>query len=218
MLHLRNWRVSRLIKLLVISGSPTPQSSTDLLLQAASDALVEALRPTHHAEVSFIKLNDLQFIPCQSCGKAPHEEWCVFHDDVSPVLDQLADCDCLLVGSPIYFDSVSAQLKLLMDRCNCFRPADFDKVDPEHDFIRRIKSKRPGGMVLVGGENGWFEGARRAIAGFFIWIEVTNEGVVTYKSKDFHRAGEAADSQTTLDEARELGKKLAAILKERHAG
>ncbi len=207
-----------MIKLLVISGSPTTQSSTDLLLRAASDALVEALNPTHPVEVSFIKLNDLQFIPCQSCGKAPHEEWCVFHDDVSPVLDQLAECDCLLVGSPIYFDSVSAQLKLLMDRCNCFRPGDFDNADPEHDFVRLIETKRPGGMILVGGENGWFEGARRAIGGFFIWIEVTNDGVVTYKTKDFHRAGEVTGSQTTVDEARELGKKLAAILKERHAG
>lgn len=207
-----------MIKLLVISGSPTAHSSTDLLLNAASEAVVETLKPTTPVDVSFVKLNALQFIPCQSCGKAPHDDWCVFHDDVSPVLDQLAECDCLLVGSPIYFDSVSAQLKLLMDRCNCFRPGDFDDVDPEHDFIRRIKSKRPGGMILVGGENGWFEGARRAIAGFFIWIEVTNEGVVTYKTKDFHRAGEVTDSQTTLDEARELGKKLASLLKAKHAG
>ncbi len=218
MLPLKNSKGSHLIKLLVISGSPTAHSSTDLLLNAASEAVVETLKPTTPVDVSFVKLNALQFIPCQSCGKAPHDDWCVFHDDVSPVLDQLAECDCLLVGSPIYFDSVSAQLKLLMDRCNCFRPGDFDDVDPEHDFIRRIKSKRPGGMILVGGENGWFEGARRAIAGFFIWIEVTNEGVVTYKTKDFHRAGEVTDSQTTLDEARELGKKLASLLKAKHAG
>ncbi len=207
-----------MIKVLVISGSPTEHSSTDILLDTISKEIVESLRTRYEVDVQFVKLNKLQFIPCQSCGKAPHEEWCVFHDDVSPVLDQLAECECLLVGSPIYFDSVSAQLKLLMDRCNCFRPGDFDNADPEHDFIRLIKSKRPGGIVLVGGENGWFEGARRAIGGFFIWIEVTNEGVVTYKTKDFHRIGEAADSQTTVDEARELGKKLAAILKERHAG
>ena len=217
MLCWKNWRAYRLIKLLVISGSPTEHSSTDLLLRAASDALVDALKPSQQVEVDFVKLNALQFIPCQSCGKAPHEEWCVFHDDISPVLDQLAECDCLLVGSPIYFDSVSAQLKLLMDRCNCFRPADFDNVDPEHDFIRRIKSKRPGGMILVGGEQGWFEGARRAIAGYFIWIEVTNEGLVTHHSKDFHRTGEVADSELTMNEARELGKKLAGILKERRA-
>jgi hypothetical protein len=105
-----------------------------------------------------------------------------------------------------------------MDRCNCFRPADFDEQDSEHDFIRLVKQKRPGGMVLVGGEQGWFEGARRAIAGFFIWIEITNEGVVTYKSRDFHRTGEVVDSAASLEEAKELGRKLAAILREKHAG
>lgn len=202
-----------MIKLLVISGSPPESSSTDILLTTASNALVDSLKSTHQVEVQFVKLNKLQFIPCQSCGKAPHEEWCVFHDDITPVLNQIGECDCLLVGSPIFFDSVSAQLKLLMDRCNCFRPADFEEIDPAHDFIRLIKTKRPGGMVLVGGEQGWFEGARRAISGYFIWIEVTNEGVVTYKSKDFQRAGEVADSAASLEEARALGKKLAAILK-----
>jgi multimeric flavodoxin WrbA len=206
-----------LIKILIISGSPTANSSTDILLKAASDTIVDTLKPTHEVEVQFVKLNDLQFIPCQSCGKAPHEEWCVFHDDITPVLNQIGECDCLLIGSPIFFDSVSAQLKLLMDRCNCFRPADFDEVNPEHNFIRLIKKKRPGAIVLVGGEQGWFEGARRAIAGFFIWIEVTNEGVVTYKSKDFHRTGEVADSAVSIEEARELGRKLAAILREKHA-
>lgn len=207
-----------MIRLLVISGSPTENSSTDILLRTVSDSIVGSLTPAHEVDVQFVKLNKLQFIPCQSCGKAPHEEWCVFHDDITPVLEQMGDCDCLLVGSPIFFDSVSAQLKLLMDRCNCFRPADFDEVDPNHDFIRLVKQKRPGGMVLVGGEQGWFEGARRAIAGFFIWIEVTNEGVVTYKSKDFHRTGEVADSAESLEEAKELGQKLASILKEKHAG
>ncbi len=204
-----------MVKVLVISGSPTAHSSTDILLKVASDTIADLLKPTHEVEVQFVKLNDLHFIPCQSCGKAPHEGWCVFHDGITPVLNQIGECDCLLVGSPIFFDSVSAQLKMLMDRCNCFRPGDFDEVDPEHDFIRLVKKKRPGGMMLVGGEQGWFEGARRAIAGLFIWIEVTNEGVVTYKSKDFHRAGEVADSAVSLEEARELGKKLAEILKER---
>jgi multimeric flavodoxin WrbA len=207
-----------LINLLTISGSPTPNSSTDILLQAIADTVVAELTGTLKVEASFVKLNELTFIPCQSCGKAPHEEWCVFHDGISPVLEQLAECDCLIVGSPIYFDSVSAQLKMLMDRCNCFRPADFEEVDPERDFIKLIKQKRPGAMVLVGGENGWFEGARRAIAGFFIWIEVTSEGVVTFKSKDFHRTGEVVDSPETIEGAKQLGRKLAAILKERHAG
>ena len=206
-----------MIKLLVISGSPTAGSSTDILLRAVSDAVVEESGASRQVQADFVKLNDLQFLPCQACGKAPHEEWCVFHDAITPILDQIAECDCLVVGSPIYFDSVSAQLKALMDRCNCFRPADFEGKVPRENFIKLVKRKRPGGMVLVGGEQGWFEGARRSIAGFFIWIEVTNEGMVQYHSKDFHRTGEAVDSPETLEQARQLGRKLGGILKQQHA-
>jgi multimeric flavodoxin WrbA len=207
-----------LIKLQIISGSPTANSSTDLLLGKIAETVEQELKPSHQVETNFAKLNELKFIPCQACGKAPHEEWCVFHDEITPVLEKIAECDCLLVGSPIYFDSVSAQLKTLMDRCNCFRPADFDSREPHQDFIKLIKRKRPGAMVLVGGEEGWFEGARRAIAGFFIWIEVTNEGMIQYHSKDFHRVGEVVDSPPALSEAQELGRKLAAILRTQHAG
>lgn len=205
-------------KLLVISGSPTAGSSTDILLKAVADAVVSEMGAEHQVQFDFVKINDLQFIPCQACGKAPHEEWCVFHDAITPVLEQIAECDCLVVGSPIYFDSVSAQLKALMDRCNCFRPADFEGNDPKQNFIKLIKRKRPGAMVLVGGEQGWFEGARRSIAGFFIWIEVTNEGMVQYHSKDFHRTGEVDDSTATIVEAKQLGKKLGEILREKDAG
>ena len=79
-------------------------------------------------------------------------------------------CDCLLIGSPIYFDTVSAQLKLFIDRCNCMRPVDFESKDERPNFVKLIERKRPGGMILVGSEGGHYEGARRTIAGFFKWI------------------------------------------------
>jgi multimeric flavodoxin WrbA len=122
---------------------------------------------------------------------------------------KVAECDCLVMGSPIHFDTVSSQAKLFIDRCNCIRPADFHHVDPDHYFLKLLERKRPGGIVLVGGEDGWFEGARRSIAGWFKWIEVVNEGVVMYRSIDFTKTGTAADDKTALTEARALGKALA---------
>ena len=89
------------------------------------------------------------------------------------------------------------------------RPADFDNADPDHEFIKLIKRKRPGAIVLVGGKHGWFEGARRTIAGFFKWVEIVNHGIVSYQSIDFHRSGEVVDSEATLEEARKLGEMLA---------
>jgi multimeric flavodoxin WrbA len=197
------------IKLLSLSGSPVRDSSIDILLQEVALAIAQELPDDYEIEYTFVRLNERQIMPCQACGMAPQPDFCFYEDDMTPLYEKLAECDCLLVGSPIHFDTVSSQLKLFIDRCNCVRPADFDNVDPEHDFLKILPRKRPGAMVLVGGENGWFEGARRCIAGFFKWVEVVNEGLVEYRSPDFHKYGLVRDKLEKLAEARELGRKLA---------
>ncbi len=203
-----------MIKLLAICGSPVKKSSTEILLRRTTDSIREALKPSHKVRLTWVHLNDLNMIPCQACGEAPTPRWCFFEDDLTDVYKALAECDCLLIGSPVHFDTVSSQTKLFLDRCNCFRPADFNDIEPNHNFIKLIRNKRPGAMVLVGGKHGWFEGARRTIAGFLKWVEVTNEGKVVYRSEDFKRSGTVLEGPEILAEADELGRKLAQLLKD----
>ncbi|MFZ1683718.1 MAG: flavodoxin family protein [Candidatus Zixiibacteriota bacterium] len=205
-----------MIKLLIISGSPVKDSSTDTLLAEACKKLRHELGEATSVRADFIKLNDLKYIPCQACGKAPTPDYCFFTDDMTKLYPLVAECDCLLFGSPVYFDSVSGQAKMFIDRCNCFRPYDFDNKDPDHDFIKLLNRKRPGGMVLVGGDAIGIEGARRTIAGFFKWIEVTNEGVVTYSSSDDRKIGTVTTDESAMSAARALGAKLAEILRGQH--
>lgn len=206
-----------MIKILSISGSPVTNSSTDILLHRISESIKSELKSTRESNVSFIKLNALSFRPCQSCGIDPTPHWC-FYDDLGSVLEQLAVCDCLLFGSPIYFDCVTAQAKAFIDRCNCFRPANFEQESDFH-FIRRLKRTRPGAMVLVGGERGWFEGARRVVAGFFKWVEVTSEGQLMYSSPGASHRGVAVDDSNILAQADELGRHLAnLLLKQKRTG
>jgi len=216
-MNLRNWKQQNLIKLMAVSASPVDGSSTDLILNDIIRQLTERLETNREVTSSFTKLSNLKFIPCKACGKAPSNEFCFYDDDLAPLYKELERCDCFLFGSPIYFDSVSAQGKAFIDRCNCFRPADFDNCDPDHDFIKRIDRKRPGAMVLVGGEEGWFEGARRTIAGFMKWIEVTNEGMITFRSSDFNRIGTSAGDITVKHEVNQLVDRLASRILELHA-
>ena len=143
-------------ELLVISGSPVRGASTDLVLQMIADVIVAACEPRLAVNVTSVKLNNLSFIPCQSCGVAPAEGYCIYDDDLAPILERLASCDCLLFGSPVYFDSVSAQAKMLIDRCNCMRPANFEGRDRQQTFLRRIDAARPGpilhSMSFTGGD------------------------------------------------------------------
>lgn len=136
-------------------------------------------------------------------------KFCFYDDDLTQVFTRLADCDVLLFGSPIFFDSVSGQAKSFIDRCNCFRPPDYDGTQSERWFVKILSRKRPGVMVLVGGRDGWFEGARRVVAGFFKWVEVTNEGSLMFRSDDFNRVGTAIDDPQVMLEAADIGRRLA---------
>ncbi|HDL01780.1 MAG TPA: flavodoxin family protein, partial [candidate division Zixibacteria bacterium] len=102
-----------MIKVLALSGSPVENSSTDILLKIIADSLGNSLSPHQEVETSFVKLNEKQIKPCQACGESPSPKFC-FYDDINDIYTKIAECDCLLFGSPVYFDTVSAQAKLLI--------------------------------------------------------------------------------------------------------
>ena len=202
-----------MINLLSISGSPIADSSTDILLKHIAEQIEKKLNDSFDIKTEYIKLQNYSIKPCEACGFDPSPKFCI-HDDINDIYDKIIDTDCLLFGSPIYFDSVSAQAKLLIDRCNCFRPPYYQDSDSEHLFRKRLPKKRPGAMVLVGGEETWFEGARRVIAGFFKWIEISNEGFVSYGSPDYNKKGTVRNHPDVIQEADKIAKKLSDILKE----
>ena len=204
-----------MIKVLSVCGSPVPGSSTEILLRRIASAVAANLKT--RCRHDFVRLSEVEIIPCQACGEAPTPQFCFLDDTMTVLYRKLIDCDCLLFGTPIYFDSVSAQAKLFIDRCNCLRPANFTG-DPQHGhFVRLLERQRPGAMVLVGSRRAWFEGARRCIAGFFKWIEVTNSGCLKFCSTDDNRASEAATHPEILREADEIGQKLAHLIRKQHA-
>ncbi len=198
-----------MIRLIAISASPVEGSSTGLLVRRIAGSFIEAAGGPDQVRPVHVNLNKLRYIPCQACGEAPQEGWCLFEDDLTPVFSELAAADAVIIGSPVYFDSVSGQAKTFIDRCNCFRPPDWQNRDPDHDFVKLLPRQRPGAMVLVGGERGWFEGARRVIAGWFRWVEVVTEGVLVFRTTDYRYKGAAADDHEALKEADRLGRQLA---------
>lgn len=199
-------------KILAISGSPVEKASVDILLETVAGGVCHILGKD--AVWEFVKLNNLSFVPCQSCGKAPEEGYCFIEDDMTDLYRKIVECDLMLVGSPVYFDTVSAQTKMFIDRCNCFRPADFKNIDPDHNFIKKFDRKRPAAMILVGGERGWFEGARRVIAGFFKWLGFVDEGVQVYRSPNFHCSGTVLFDKQAITDAGRIAEHLARQIRE----
>jgi len=184
-----------------ISGSATPCSSTDMLVERA----LSGAKMSRH-KTKFYRLNEMTMIPCQACGKSPEPEYCFFHDDAYILFEKIEQSDAVILGSPIYFDSVSAQTKIFIDRSNCLRPADFSDMSVQKFQKPRFTGKR-GGIILVAGDYGKFEASLRVMRAFFIWAGIEIKFELLYTTKSLHY-GEAAANEDVLSEAFKCGEKL----------
>lgn len=189
------------MNILGISGSPTGGSSTDAIINAILEGA-----SAEHVKTRFIRLNEKNIIPCQSCGKSPHPEYCFFHDDMDEIFGLMEKSEGIILGSPIFFDSVSAQAKLFIDRTNCLRPVDFS-VTEKTVFREPLFGGKKGGVVMVGGDEGEFDTALRTARAFFIWAGIEIVFELRYVTKTL-RPGEVREDQQTLEKARECGRKL----------
>ncbi|MFQ5453202.1 MAG: hypothetical protein ACE5D6_03335, partial [Candidatus Zixiibacteriota bacterium] len=77
-----------MIEILSISGSPVENASTDIILERISQSVINGLKENRQqVELSFYKLNELSFIPCQACGKAPSPEFC-FYNEINDIYEK----------------------------------------------------------------------------------------------------------------------------------
>jgi multimeric flavodoxin WrbA len=197
-----------MLNILTLIASPVSGSNCEIILEHIAEGIIHSA--TVPVDNEIVRLNDYMYLPCQSCGKSPEPDFCLFQDEIYPVYDSFINCDIVLFGSPVYFDTVSAQAKLFIDRCNCLRPYDFEN-EGEHDFKKILKKKRLGAMVLIGGSRQDFECARKVIAGFYKWTEIENYGLITYSAETM-KAGEVIDKADKLNEAFTLGQQIASKL------
>lgn len=92
-----------------VSGSPRKAGNTAILVN-------EILRHVK-ARKKFVSLANLNTQPCRGCNRCWKESLpCLIKDDITWILEELKKCDAMILGSPAYFGSMSAQLKMLVDR------------------------------------------------------------------------------------------------------
>lgn len=157
-------------------------------------------------------LNEFDIIPCQSCGVSPYPAYCFFQDAMTEIYRILIEADLVVFGSPVYFDTVSAQAKLFIDRCNCLKPAIFpesqEKPSDRVKFRDLDLKKRKGVIVLAGGERQKFDCASTVIKGFFKWVGIEFAGQIEARNKSLKK-GTVNQQPELLKSAFDLGADLA---------
>ncbi len=104
------------MKVIGFNGSPRKNANTQTLMETVLKGAA-----SKGAETRLVNLNELNIKGCQGCGACKKEVGkCAWKDDLAPLLEEIKSVDAIILGSPIYWFRVSAQLKILVDRFYCY--------------------------------------------------------------------------------------------------
>ena len=177
--------------ILVLSGSPRRGGNTDYVCSV----LVREFE-SMGLEARFYRVADYRVEPCRSCRLCLSRGSCVIDDDMTRLFyRELLDSKAIVVASPVYFNSVPAQLKAFIDRTWCLRG--------------RLRNKI-GGVVVVGRRYG-HEQAVNTLLSFMLKHEmiIGMRGVCVYA----YGRGEAEKDVDGIRDVVKLARRVHELLK-----
>lgn len=181
------------MKVLGITCSPRKAGNTEILVQEALAGAKET-----GAEVELLRISDMNIAPCDGCETCHQTGECRIKDDMQKIYKKILTADGIILGSPVYFWSVSSQAKALMDRTYALRY-------PHHKLRYKI-----GGAIVAAGRRGSVN-ALSAINNFFLGHDMlaTGLGISGYGTNK----GEVKQDKHAMQGARSLGAQVVQLIK-----
>ena len=193
------------IKIVAVYGSPRRKGNTAVLLKKA----VEGARESG-AQVEEIVLRDLKMSPCLEIFGCTKSGECKLKDDFQKARDQILASQGLIIASPVFFYTVSAHTKILMDRFQSLWVKKYwiDKTPRNHP-----KAMGKALLISVGATKGekLFDGILLSMRYFFDTIDMELWKALLYRGLDFE--GDVLKFPDYLEEAYEAGKEYVKVLK-----
>ena len=140
-----------MVKIIGIIGSPRKDGNTSYLVETALKSA-----ESEGADTEIINLGSANIEPCVACDICKATGECAIYDDIGKILDIMMKSDGIIVGSPVYFGSVTSQLKMLIDRTRPLRGSF------------RLKNKVCGAIAVGGSRNGGQESTISVIHDFLL--------------------------------------------------
>jgi len=187
------------IKVLGLSTSPRANGNTDLLLRQALAGAQSA-----GASAEYIRLSDLNITPCRECNWCYTTGKCRIEDDYQMLSGKLLNTDRLIFATPIFFMSVCAEAKALIDRSQCYWA---------HKYVLKKqlvtgRQDRRAMVIAVGGSKStkMFDCIRLTMKSYFDSLEMRYAAnLFVNKVSD---AGQIQKHPLALKEAFRLGREL----------
>ena len=185
-------------KIIALYGSPRRKGNTARLLKKAVAGAQDA-----GADVEEIVLRDLKLSPCLEIYGCLQDGECAIKDDFQQVRDKILNAQGLMLASPVFFYTVSAHTKILMDRFQSLWVKKYwvDKTPPEQQT-----NTRKGLFISTGATKGkkLFDGMLLTIKYFFDVLDMELWKSLLYRQLDFQ--DDVLKHPEYLEEAYDAGK------------
>lgn len=180
------------MKILGIVCSPRAGGNTEILVREALEYAKE------EGEVELLTLSGKEIMPCIHCELCYDNGECYIKDDMVEIYQSLLEAEGIIVGSPVYFWSISAQAKLIIDRTYALRYP-----------TQRLKGK-VGGAIAVAGRRGQLE-ALTIINNFFLGQGMISAGLGVDGRGS--KKGEIRDDFRAINNTKKMVKRMIEIIK-----
>lgn len=166
-------------KILAINGSPRKNGNTKAMLEAILKSIGEGI------EKELINVSDYALKPCDSCFTCFKKNGeCRIKDDMKVIVDKMLQAKAIIIGSPVYFGSVTPEIRMICDRTGFMAWGKLEnKIGVPVTVARRwghisamqqiVTWMLNVGMIVIGQGGGWTSATARDIGEF----EKDEEGV-----------------------------------------
>ena len=188
------------MRVLAVLGSPRRGGNTEILLDETIRGAYE-----HGGACEKVVLRDLKIRPCLEIYQCAKAGICAIQDDMQPLFGKITEAQRLIIASPIFFYSVSALTKAMIDRCQSLWVKKYVLKLP----ISAVPDRR-GAFISVAATRGkkLFDGVRLTMRYFFDAIDVVYSDELLVRGAD--EKGAIRERLETLQEAYALGARLVA--------
>jgi len=192
-----------ILKVLGISTSPRIKGNSDLLLREALAGAASA-----GAQIEYLRIADLNISPCVECNCCYSTGRCRVQDDYQQVLQKMLDADRLIFATPVFFATVCAQAKILIDRGQCLWANKYVLKKP---LFENGPRDRRALVIAVGGSKSkkQFDSIRLTLKSYFDALDMKYVANLFVNKVDVR--GAIRKHPSALQESFRLGKDLVAI-------
>lgn len=181
------------MKVLIINGSPRMNGNTSIALRE-----MEQVFAGENIETETVVVGNKDVRGCIACLSCRKNGKCVFDDIVNETASKFAECDGLIIASPVYYASANGTLISFLDRL--FYSTPFDKT---MKVGASVVAARRGGLSSTFDElNKYFTICGMPVASGQYWNGIHGREM-----------GEAADDTEGLQMMRTLARNMAFLMK-----